>query len=98
MNTVSVVILFEWLITLVGVPVFLVFYGRPWKQQDKVISWHVWSWTTVAGLEIVGLLLAGWSLVPSAIAYGLATGILYWRLGLVLAARRRARRRRKEES
>jgi len=37
--------------------------------------------------------MARWSLIPSAVAYGLATAIIYWRLGLLLAAQRRARQK-----
>lgn len=58
------------------------------------MSWHLASVTAVGGLEVVGLLLTGWSLVPSAIAYGLATVIIYWRLALLIRTQRRDRRQR----
>jgi len=93
MNAVSAIIVLEWLFTLIGALVFLAFYGRPWKYSDKVMSWHLASVTAVGGLEIVGLLMARWSLIPSVVAYGLATAIIYWRLGLLLAAQRRARQK-----
>jgi len=40
-------------------------------------------------LEIVGILLARFSLIPYAIAGALSAAIIYWRNGLLLLSRRR---------
>lgn len=91
----QVVILTEWVAIIVGTAVFLVAYGRPWRYADRVMSWHLVAVTAVAGLETLGLLVAERSLVPVALVYGLATGVVYWRLVLLLQSRRRDLRARR---
>lgn len=84
----------EWGLTGLGAAVFLGFYGWPGKYQDTVMSWHVASVTAVAALEGFGLLLAALGaplpLWLFALIYGVATGIVWWRLWLLLRSRRRA--------
>jgi hypothetical protein len=90
------VILGEWILTAIGAGGFLVIYGRPWKYEDRVMSWHLTAVTAVAGLEALGLLLAvvlgELPLVPTALVYGAAAGVVYWRVVLLVAQRRRERR------
>lgn len=90
------VILAEWILTALGAGTFLALYGRPWKYEDKAMAWHLTAVTGVAGLEALGLLLAvvlgELPLIPTALVYGAATGVVYWRMVLLVRSRRRARR------
>jgi hypothetical protein len=90
------VILSEWILTALGAGGFLVLYGRPWRYEDRVMAWHLTAVTAVAGLEAAGLLLAvvigELPLIPTALVYGAATGVVYWRMVLLVAAKRRAKR------
>ncbi len=90
------VILGEWILTAIGAGGFLVLYGRPWKYEDRVMSWHLTAVTAVAGLEALGLLLAvvlgELPLIPTALVYGAAAAVVYWRTALLVAAKRRARK------
>lgn len=81
-------IVIEWLLTIVGAALFLVAYGPPWRYVDKTMAWHLVAVTAVTGLEAIGLLIAELSLVPVALVYGLVTGIVYWRLVLLIKTRR----------
>jgi CHASE2 domain-containing sensor protein len=96
------VILAEWILTAVGAGGFLVLYGRPWRYEDRVMAWHLTAVTAVAGLEAFGLLLAvvlgELPLIPTALVYGAGAGIVYWRVALLVAAKRRERRGRSHES
>lgn len=83
-------ILVFWALIILGTVVFAVMYGRPWKYQDREMAWHL-SWATlVTGLQPIGLVLARESLIPLAVADGLCVVIVYWRLALLIRARRRA--------
>lgn len=90
------VILAEWTLTAVGAGGFLVLYGKPWRYEDRVMAWHLAAVTAVAGLEALGLLLAvvlgELPLIPTALVYGAAAAIVYWRVVLLVRERRRARR------
>ena len=90
------VILAEWILTAVGAGGFLVLYGKPWKYVDRVMAWHLTAVTAVAGLEAAGLLLAvvlgELPLIPTALVYGAATGVVYWRMVLLVRERRRQRK------
>jgi hypothetical protein len=91
-TTLAWALLAEWGLTAVGALVFLVLYGRPGKYEDRTMAWHVASVTAVALLEAAGLLLVAagvriplWVFVA---VYGVATGVVYWRLALLLTTRR----------
>lgn len=88
------VIVAEWILTAVGAGGFLVLYGRPWHYEDRVMAWHVASVTAVAMLEAAGLLMVALGLrLPLwvfVLVYGIATGVVYWRLALLLLSRRKA--------
>lgn len=89
MTPIQGLIVIFWLLIIVGTLIFAILYGRPWKYVDREMAWHL-SWATiVAGLQAFGLLMAMWSLVPLAIADGLAVVIVYWRLALLIRIRRR---------
>lgn len=91
------VIIGEWILTAVGAIAFLVIYGKPWRYEDRVMAWHLTAVTAVAGGEALGLLLAvvlgELPLIPTALVYGAAAGIVYWRMALLIHSRRRASRR-----
>ncbi len=90
MSTIQNVIVVEWLATILGAVLFLAAYGLPWRYKDRTMAWHLASVTAVAGLEALGLLLISTvGMLPLAIVYGAAAGIVYWRLWLLLRTRRR---------
>ena len=91
MSWVQVVIVVSWLITFVAAVTFLLMFGFPWRYFDRNMAWHLVSMAVVAVLEVVALVLTGWSLVPAAIAYTVAAVVMCWRTGLLIATRRRAR-------
>lgn len=90
------VIVAEWALTALGAVVFLAIYGWPGKYRDKTMSWHLAAMTADNGLDRVGLLLGVIAgrllLIPSVLIYGAAMVVMYWRLWLLLAARRRRKR------
>lgn len=88
------VVVIEWLLVSLGAFAFLVVYGRPWRYRDRTMAWHLAMVTLVAGVEPLGLLVAGLSLLPSAIIYGSSASLIYWRLWLLLRTRRRDRQSR----
>lgn len=74
---------------------FLVAYGLPWRYPDRIMSWHLVSIAMVAILEAIGWILVMWlGLIPVAIAYWASAAIMYWRVGLLIATRRRERDRK----
>jgi hypothetical protein len=85
-------IVLEWLAIVAGGITFLAVFGRPWRYRDHTMAWHLSLVTAVAVLEIGALLVAGISLVPGAIVYGLSAVVVWWRLVLLLRIRRQARR------
>lgn len=89
----GVALLAEWALTALGAIIFLALYGRPGRYEDRSMAWHVASVTAVAMLEAGGLLLVAlgvrlplWVFV---VVYGFATGVVYWRLALLVRARRK---------
>lgn len=92
------VIIVEWLLAILIGALFLVLYGSPRKYEDGHMSWHL-AWTVFSGvLHYIGLLVATRTLLPIAVADGLAVGIIGWRLALLLATRRAQRRERDGET
>lgn len=79
--------------TIVGTVAFLA-VEPPWRRhQDRVIAWHVWSFSAAYGVETLSLLLLAlgvrispWIFV--AIFAGSAT-VVYWRLLLAVRGRHR---------
>ncbi len=86
-----------WLLGLAGALVFLTFYGSPRQYHDRTMSWHLFWTVVIGGLQYVGKLLSGWSLVPLLIADWISVGIVYWRIGLFISTRRRSSSRKMEK-
>lgn len=86
----------EWGLTVLGALLFLVLYGWPGRYHDRAMSWHLASVTAVMLAEGAGLLLAALGVALPlwlfATIYGVATAVIYWRLALLLRARRSNRR------
>lgn len=88
----QVVVILEWLAIVFGAILFIAIYGSPFRYRDREMSWHLVSAAFVWLLQALSLLLAGWSLIPIAIAEGVSAGIIYWRLALLIRTRRAARK------
>lgn len=91
MSAVQIFIMSAWLVTFISALTFLALFGFPWRYRDRNMAWHLVSMAVVAVLEVVALVLTGWSLVPAAFAYTVAAVVMCWRTGLLIATRRRAR-------
>lgn len=83
----------EWGLTVVGAAASIPLFGWPGRYRDPEVAWHLVVWTVTAGLEAVGLLLVVLGvLIPLwvfALAYGTGTGLMYWRLWLLIRSRYR---------
>ena len=89
MTVVEMIIVLELFATALGAITFLAVYGPPWRYLDRGMSWHLASLTAVAGLEAIALLFVrAIGLVPLALIYGGSAAVVYWRLVLLLRARR----------
>ena len=78
-----------WGAGLLGALGFLVLYGSPRRYLDRTMSWHLFWTAIIGGLQYAGKLLSGWSLIPLLIVDWISVGIMYWRVGLLVATRRR---------
>lgn len=89
-------IIVEWILTVVPGVLFVLRFGWPGRHQDVAMAWHVQSWTVVAVLETLGLLgLAFGIKLPMwvyAVIYGAGTGLVWWRLWLLIRTERKQRR------
>lgn len=95
MTIVQIFIVCTWLIIPLGCIAFLIAFGRPWRQADREISWHLALSTATTGGESIALLVSQTSLIPAAFIYGVTAVVVYWRLYLLLRSRH-ARRRLEE--
>ena len=86
-----------WIAGLLGVAAFVAAYGAPWWYRDRALGWHLFWSAVAAALTYLGLLLAWWSLVPLLVAEWLGVGIVYWRVGLLIATRRSTSGERKHD-
>lgn len=86
-----------WVAGLIGAVCFIILYGSPRRYLDRTMAWHLFWTSVIGGLQYAGLLLAAWSLVPLFVADWVSVGIIYWRIGLLIATRRQAAIRRKEQ-
>ena len=88
MNTIhGVIIVFAWVLMALSASAFLLVFGRPGKYMDRTMAWHLWLTTALAGLEPLGLLLAGLSLWPALIIYTGSVGVMVWRFVLLVRER-----------
>lgn len=81
-------IVVAWFLLPVLAVVFLALFGRPGRYVDRTMAWHLWLTTAIAGLEPVGFLLSGLSLLPAAVIYVGSLGVMTWRILLLLRQRR----------
>jgi hypothetical protein len=88
-NALQVTIVVAWIAISVLAFVFVLIFGPPSRYVDKTMAWHLAFTTALAGLEPIGLLLAGVSLVPAAIIYVGTIAVMVWRLVLLLRERAR---------
>jgi len=77
-------VVIAWIVMATTALLVLLVYGRPERYKDKQMARHLWLTTLVAGLEPIGLLLAGLSLIPLLLVYILSVGIMWARLGFLL--------------
>lgn len=94
MTWVSTAIVSEWALIFAGLVAFHIRHGNPQRYMDPVMAWHLSLMNAAQEIEIIALFLAGASLYPSVVAYGLSAVIVYWRLWLLVRTQRRAKRKR----
>lgn len=93
MNDLAYAIVSVWGLTALGCTAFVFVQGAPWRAQDRTMAWHLTATATAGALENYGLVLAALvlhhlPLLPTLTIYTLSMVIIYWRLVLLLRARR----------
>lgn len=85
------VVVGEWIVTVVYGVAFLLMFGWPWRHPDRIMAWHIASFTVVSIAEALGLAAIALRyhvpLWTYAVIYGGGAGVILWRLALLVGAR-----------